>query len=197
MELNDFRWSALARYHDQALEAACILTAFARMKISSHGDYIDALDPRTTILIMENMHRFCFYARKSVEIADGRDSSILERCKHLRFNDAGEFEVDIEETIPLTKKDFWWVINRIVHSQEVIVKEKEKITETTQNRIYSVRRACVFGFKSDRDEGDEMHYCLIEELISCYTEIVSSLIEKVIPHPDESIRFQRKTSSAP
>ena len=184
MEGNDFRWSALARYHDQALDAACILTAFARMKISSHGDYIDALDPRTTILIMENMHRFCFYVRKSVEIAAGRgDPSILERCKHLRFNDTGEFETNIGEMISLTKKDFWWVINRIVHSQKVIVEEQEKITAATQNRIYSVRRARVFGFKSDRDEGDEMHYCLIEELISCYIEIVSPLIKKMISAP--------------
>ena len=109
MELEDFRWSALARYHDQALEAACILAAFARMKILSHGDYVDAFEPRTTILIMENIHRFCFYVRKSVEIAAGRDPSVLERCKHLRFDDTGEFEIDIEETIFLTKKDFWWV----------------------------------------------------------------------------------------
>ena len=28
-----------------------------------------------------------------------------------------------------------------------------------------------------------MHYCLIEELISCYTEIVSPLIEKIISAP--------------
>ena len=185
MELKDFRWSALARYHDQALEAACILAAFARMKILSHGDYIDALEPRPTILIMDNMHRFCFYVRKSVEIAASRDPGILERCKRLKFGDTGDFEIDIEEKISLTKKDFWWVINRIVHSQVVIVQEKEKITETTQNRIYSVRHARAFGFKSDRDGGDEIHYCLIEELISCYTETVSPLIENVI-----SARFQ-------
>ena len=183
MELDDFRRSALARYHDQALETAGILTAFARMKVLSHGDYIDDLEPRSTILIMENIHRFCFYVRKSVEIAASRDPGILERCKHLIFNNTGEFEVDIEETISLTKKDFWWVINRIVHSQEVIVEEKENITEATQNRIYSVRRACVFGFKSDRDEGNEMHYCLIEELTSCYIEIVSPLIKKTISTP--------------
>ena len=178
-ELDDFRWSALARYHDNALEAANVLVAFARMKVHSHWDYAESFGVRRTIKIMDLMHQFALNARKAIEISENYVPGIKAAAKKTKLDGSGrEVEVDIGERIILCDEDFWWIIGRIIHSQEVHVEDETILGDVSERHIESDMAPKFFGFRSDFDESETMHYISIEGLIQCYVDVFSGKIEE-------------------
>lgn len=191
---DDYRWSALGRYHDATLESAVLLLALARRPTHSHHDAFlnDATGMRATIRIMTEMHSFCLNARKSVEIASILDPEIAkiarEICPHQRDTIV---EPEIGVRIRLTESNFWWVISRILHSVSVSVVAEFTPLGGSARRIYSETRDRYFAFSSDKDEptggpgtfiigATHTHYVQMEALIGCYTGSLNHRIEEAL-----------------
>src|ERR1700730_19149506 len=106
MERHDFRWSALARYHDAALESAVVLLALARYPIHSHFDrrFRSITNVRSHVRIMSEIHSFCQNSRKAIEIANLIDNKIRPYAYSIVMSRAGESIIvdGIEETIKIT-----------------------------------------------------------------------------------------------
>lgn len=181
-DLNDIRWSSLARYHDSTLEHATVALVISRVSIGSHFDVIGHLGERVVVRLMSEMHGFAFNCRKAVEIASKFRPEIMDLARTTKLKRAGQ---DIEsegvvDKIRLVDRDFWWIINRIVHSQEVMCQTITKIVDATPTHIYSVDKYRVFGFRSDLDPGDELHCALIGEIIGIYIYTLAPLIRGAI-----------------
>jgi len=183
MRLDDYRWSALARYHDSAMESAVVLLAIARRPVHSHFDL--HLQPvtgvRSHIRTMTEMQTFAINSRKSLEIANLVIPGIVDRAKSTMVHSSGETfgTIGAKETTPLCDSSFWWVVSRIVHSVRTVVLSEDEFLGATAMRIYSQRRDTIFGFASDFDGASarpsgymvavqRTHYVRVESLVSIY-----------------------------
>lgn len=181
VHLKDYRWSALARYHDATIEAGVALIALSRMPMESHWGIATHFGSRFTVRVMTDMHQFSFNSRKAIEIADAHIGEVEELARKIKPDGAGEvIEIEPGEKITLSDADFWWSISRIIHSQQVHVQDIIHDLEATENRIYSVRNLAYFGFRSDKDEVDMMHFVSIEGLVSLYIEAIAPRVEEAI-----------------
>lgn len=187
VSLDDFRWSALARYNDAALEHAVVLTALARMKIQSHFDYASALSIRPVVRLMTEMHGFCFSTRKAIEISEAKRSGVKALALQTKLYGGGrEVEIGPGQSRCLSNRDFWWIISRIIHSQQTHVETENVITKATQHRIYSEDHMKYFGFRSDfdgrtgNDSIESLHYVSTEALVAAYVMEIEPMIQETI-----------------
>ena len=192
MEIEDFRWSALARYHDAALENAVVLLALSRCPVHSHFDDYPITGPRTIVRMMTETHAFCQNARKALEVSNVIDNKILPAAYQAKLYNAGDaIKIFGEESTVITDQSFMWILGRIIHSLSVAVHDETAYLGQHGRRIYSEIRRKYFAFGSDKDEpsaaaasyvvsAEKMHYIDIDALLKCYTGHLSNLIEAAI-----------------
>ena len=150
LDKTDFRWSALARYLDAAIENALVLSGLANLPIHSHWGTGLAFGNRLDIRIMTEMHSFCLNARKTIEIADLKIGGVQKMANALCRADSRIIE-DWPVTFQITDKSFWWCISRILHSQHVIIRYQMMSHSATATKVYTEKRAAYFAFSSDHD----------------------------------------------
>jgi hypothetical protein len=194
MELNDFRWSALARYHDAALEGAVILLSLARCPVHSHFDqrFSSITSVRSNIRIMTEIHGFCQNARKAIEISGIIDNKIKQCAYSLKLSRAGEsIKGSLRDIITITDQNFMWIVGRIIHSVHLIIRSENKLLDATQTRIYSesCNKSLIFGSDNDNvsllagghEISTEQSHCIdIEDFIACYVDGLRMRIEDAI-----------------
>lgn len=187
MEIDQLRYSPLWRYHDAACEVAISLLAFSRMDIASHEDPAIGLRARIMVKIMTDMHHFAFNARKAIELAGVYDGQVIQLAKDLvpASLSPDTVHTDCDASIDICKKPLWWVISRIIHSQQVHAVDVVTEGEASETRVFSTSRFSHFGFKSDLDgvqpgvwDGSSLHYVPIEGLVDCYLSTLGPRIEQ-------------------
>jgi hypothetical protein len=155
MKLDDFRWSALARYHDSALEAAVVLLALARRPVHSHFDLQvwELTNVRSSIRTMTEMQSFVVNARKALESANLVLPGLVDRAKSINPHATGEsFSCDFgQPSQEFCASSFWWIISRIIHSVSTAVVCETEHLQSTRTKIYSQHRDSIFEFASDFD----------------------------------------------
>lgn len=192
MEIEDFRWSALARYHDAALENAIVLLALSRCPVHSHFDDYLITGPRAIVRMMTETHAFCQNARKALEVSNVIDNKILPIAYQAKLHNTGH-TIDIfgEDNAMITDQSFMWILGRIIHSLSVAVHDETTYLSQHGKRIYSETRRKYFAFGSDKDEPsaaaasyvvsvEKMHYIEMDAFLKCYTGQLSYLIEAAI-----------------
>ncbi len=180
-DVSEFRWSALARYHDRCLEAAIGLDAFSRLKIHSHFDMQIDDGPRMAVRMITDIHDFAVNARKAIEVSEEFKTGALEAAKSVKLKSSGQwFETELGDGVMMVDQPFWWVICRLVHSRETLVVEQITELDATQNRIYSERRSRFFAFRSDYDSSDSINHIEIEALTASYRGTIGPLVEQAI-----------------
>lgn len=194
MELSDFRWSALARYHDAALESGVVLLGLVRCPVHSHFDSSlwSLMGVRSNIRIMTELQQFSISARKAIEIANLVAPDLTSLAKTIRVGEPDTIIYDIHQgEIRLCDQSFWWVISRIIHSVSSMVWGQDKHLASTPTRIYSERRNEYFFFSSDKDKASatpgsyavkaEQRHCVkVENLLSIYSGQLAGKIEDAI-----------------
>ena len=189
MDFDDYRWSALARYHDAALESAMLMLALTRLPERSHDDtaFWRVTHVRALVRLYSKATIFSINARKSIEIASVIDSTIIAHARSMRVHPlpakAGEQD--------LCQKDFWWILSRIVHSISLGVVWDTSDHQVIGTQIHSVSRMRAIGFGSDFDgptavpggftvDTEHMHYVGVEEFISIYSGSIAEMIDNAI-----------------
>ena len=168
LESGDYRWSALHRYHDAALEGAIMLTAFGRLQIASHADSPYLTGPRLGVQIMTRMHDFALNARKAIEIANINAPGLITKIRAGRFtSQTVQLSNGLAAIIP--NRDFLWIVSRIIHSQKTGI-GFVRISESYSGkaRVHHVNQPRYFLFRSDFDASGSSHCVETEGLVSSY-----------------------------
>jgi hypothetical protein len=195
MKVSQHRWSSLWRYHERVLDASSLLIAITRSQLSERDSFYDRVEERMAIQLTDLIHDFSYHARKSLELAEEHQTGVLQKAKkQLIHRYQSEFVLDeIDKTkVPLTQKDFWWVLGRIIHSRESLVAQLTGIEIYGRSgKIRSHFRPCVFSFRSDLDKEDQRHFVHTESLVGTYLDFFSESIEQAI---ESSLKPVSKTS---
>lgn len=198
---NLYRTEQLAEYTIKAMETAASLTAFARMPTRDFHDYANNISQHLLFKTIEYMHEFCFFVRKAIELSHNSNPEIIALARVSYLSQSGRtttFQEDRDtdaQTVVLSDKDFYWIVNRIIHSQKTfVVPYLFKVFDATtpdliitkgsykhfghfsdlENNQHShdmtESQLRVFMFQSDYDGDDEYHYIDICDFIECFFE---------------------------
>jgi hypothetical protein len=168
IQTGDFRWSALHRYHDAAIEGAIILTAFSRLQIAGHVDGPYLTGPRLGVQIMTAMHNFSLNARKAIEIADSKKPGLLAKVKAEKF-EPKQVMLANGSAYKTASQSLYWIISRIIHSQNTGVGFIQTSQEFSgRGRIQTTEKSKYFLFRSDFDKIGPDHCVDIDELMASY-----------------------------
>jgi hypothetical protein len=189
MRLDDWRWSALARYDDAAQESGIVLLGLARQAVSQFesGD-------RIHVRIMTEMQTFCLNARKAIEILDILKPGMKAEARSRGPHAPGMLSKDLPSGVTCTESSFWWIISRILHSVSVMV---YAVFEDRPND-YAVVFHRYFQFSSERDQPQTdtlglikagvTHLVSIELLVRLYSYFARAIDETL-----EETRYRPST----
>lgn len=191
MRLDDWRWSALARENDAAIECSMLLIALARQPNHSHADLSATFGPRHMIRIMTEMNSFCISARRAIERADVLKPGLKNEAKNLFPHKEKQKIRDMLGEFELTTGSFWWIISRIIHSVSVGVKDFTEFVSADQMHIHSIYYYRYFQFSSDLDKAsvgpfggiraERAHIVDIERLVLLYSYFARAIDELLKP----------------
>ena len=84
------------------------------------------------------------------------------------------------KTVNFTNQSFWWIINRIVHSQQAIIIDDlssiiEESTRVDEQHVIAIHKANVLGprviaFRSNHDDPGIFYYVGLENLVIAYLD---------------------------
>lgn len=179
------------------MEAATVLTALSRMPVRDFHDFANDFHNTQLFKTTELMHEFSFYVRKALELSFEKDPLIKKKALSLKLSRANEVIscqeglAENEVIATLSDQNFYWVINRIIHSKksyasyscrpsfdfitpETIQKygffqffgHEFSVSEYSKEmREYNMR---FFFFQSDHDDDDKMHCVDICDLMGIF-----------------------------
>jgi hypothetical protein len=163
------------------MEAATQLLALSSIAVVDR-DVLYLLHVRWFIQVQDVAHDFAYAVRKAIEITEGVAPGALKAAQDCLPHRANRtFVVDLGESLTATGESLWWIVNRLVHSQEITVKETiETIVGPpwAQAHQSSSRLTPRFlGFRSDRDPKGTTHYVGIQDLVGTYLAAVEPYIQ--------------------
>ena len=170
MDIKESRKLSLRRYYEKAKDSASLLIAISRCKIANYESLFLFRD-RQKAQAVELIHDFAYSARKAIEIAELFSPGIKELSDQISLAPYGIESVEIEiakEALPLCKQTLWWVLGRIVHSQDLIVLDQQSIEYVREPKgvptSINYYTPVLFGVHSDFDKGNSINYLYIEQL---------------------------------
>lgn len=143
---------------------------------------------RQTIALYDLLHDFAYNARRAIERAETLTPGIISKATATSVH-RGRTEFrnelwDPGETVALTQRPFWWIVNRIIHSTETLVVdyiarvEFDDVSPTGAH--WNVEQPQVFGFRSDYDDVQALHYVHTESFVMAYVYGLSRDVEAAL-----------------
>ena len=138
-------------------------------------------------MLAEAIYDFVFSARRAIECVDTVEPGLIDVTRGLNLQRAGWVfrSSDIRGELPLCDRDYWWVLNRIVHSRQMVVLPHggEVCPPDRDEAAREWRRLpgdlSILAVRSDRDSLDEMSWVLVEDLLVGYFDEVSKGVRAI------------------
>jgi len=81
-------------------------------------------------------------------------------------------EMGMEGSVPLADESLWWVLGRVIHSRDVLVREREVVEVSSAwaaaPHTTSYWSPVVFAVSSDRDGGMDRHHVQAERVVETF-----------------------------
>lgn len=180
------RMTALWRWYEDAMDKATLILAISRSYyVGLAGTYSVSL--RQTTMLIDLLHEFSFVARKAIERSEEHFPGVVKYAKELTVHHpwtVQELAKNWPECPRLTEQKFWWVANRIIHSTETMIKERDMLFSERESsgtgQLTNLASPVCFGFQSDLDDSREMHFIHIESFVRAYVGGISPKVEDAI-----------------
>ncbi len=169
----------LWRHINAAADAAATLAALVRFRVTDR-ELTYTLRFRQQYQLVDLLHTFAYNARRAIEIADDYKAGVQQHAESITLVGFDETHVNLgigDDAQPLTDKSLWWVLNRIVHSRELLVHEREDAEVGHRGRIKMYQTPVVFSVRSDFDRGDVQHFVRFERLIEAFLALTEKFEE--------------------
>jgi hypothetical protein len=184
LDRKELRRLAIWRHHEASLEKASLLVALSRCRMTDREPLFE-LRARQGVQLIELLHEFCYHARKTIEIAETYKSGAINNAKTitmLGYDEWPQADLDIgEDAVPLTDQSLWWLLGRVIHSQEITVHEQQE-AEVGSKWAAAPNITCywtptVLSVRSGFDGPDKRHYVYAERLVEAYCLMNNTLGE--------------------
>jgi len=174
----------IASHYSKALDAAALILALARCRLTDR-EPAHVLQARQNEHLLQLVHDFCFHARKAIELANAETGAIAF-AQVLQLHGFGETEVrlDLEgKALPLVDQSLWWVLGRVIHSQEAVVESHTDVALgsewASEPNLTEYETPVAFGVRSDRDGQESVHYFLTERLVEAFLHVAPAIEQAV------------------
>ena len=130
---------------------------------------------------LDMTHDFAYQTRKVIERAGKVSPDLLSSLKKVtphKLDEAAVFRGG--KMVNFTNQSFWWIINRIVHSQQAIIIDDlssiiEESTRVDEQHVIAIHKLNVLGprviaFRSSHDEPETFFYVGLENLVIAYVD---------------------------
>ncbi len=168
---------ALWRHHEAAIEAAAFLLAIARCRVTDREPAIGFVE-RQRLQAIDLLHEFSYNARRAIELAEAHDKGIIAQATKLSVRPPNRPNVQLaieDDEHELADESLWWVLGRIIHSQELRIHYREEAEVGTEwaaaPSITEYQTAVAFAVRSHYDGADARHFVLIEELLCSFLQL--------------------------
>ncbi len=174
--------SALSRYHEQALNAAALITALATSHLDE-GSRLRDLLPRQDLLLHDLLHDFAYKARKTIEAAKNANLAVVDvvtRRSIMGVPPSGKLATD-----QLYSLEF--ILGRVIHSLDLVIERAHVPSEVASVQVYQ-EAAWAFRVRSDFDPRPQTHLLFIEFVVEVYlvfAEGVQSYLDREVAHSGE------------
>jgi hypothetical protein len=154
--------NALSRYHEQALNAAALITALATSHLDE-GSRLRDLLPRQDLLLHDLLHDFAYKARKTIEAAKNAKLPIVDivtRRSIMGVPPSGKLST--EELYSLE-----FILGRVIHSLDLAIERAHVPSYVAGIQVYQ-EAAWAFRVRSDFDPDPQGHLLFIEFVVEEY-----------------------------
>lgn len=166
---------------EKSLELATTIVAYCRADLTDIAHLQEQLDESLYDLV----HMFCYQSRKAIEQSELiKTINKLDICPHVLPTWGDLRDKDSEFEVQFSSRSFWWIINRIIHSQTFTVlrllstKERGEQVWKITCRDPGSGKSSVVSFRSDYDQDEQLHYVDISALVVVYIKEIVPLLEK-------------------
>ncbi len=176
-----WRNNAIWRAHERAQTRGILAYSIAQSDLGQLRERLFYKE-RLREMLEEYLYEFAFNARRAIECADSESPGAVAEARsfsfargRVRFRGPG-----IEGELPLCQQDFWWTVNRVVHSRATVVLPHaiEVQEENEEWRAYG-GELTVFALRSDRDEEGVYNFVRVEDFVAGYLTEMGDLVEAV------------------
>jgi hypothetical protein len=165
---------ALWRHHEAAVEAAAALLAFSRCQVTDREPAY-ALTLRQRLQAIDLLHTFGYNARRAIELADTHEPGTIKHAKAIVVHPRDPRKLDLaidEDAKELTDESLWWVLGRIIHSQELTIHYRDEARVGTEwaaaPNLTIYRTPIAFAVRSDFDGPLDCHYVVFDDLLTSF-----------------------------